>query len=378
MPAESRSELLQWFNSVLPESLLQCIGGELTRIEQCGSGIPYLFVLPKLFPQSPVAAAAPSKAKLPARQDYESCCNLKILQDVFAKNHVEPRCLEIDRMAKRNFQANLEFLQWFKHLCDVRGVQRDDIMDDERLSTPPTSTAAADAMMADPSPGLQRRTVSSGGHGSSNQLMKLSALSNPPSPGANGASSRRDAASSSAGVVRSIRPPNRIVIPAAPGLSPQPSSRSMGAASTSSIAYSATGGGIVRSSAPSVAVGGGEAVVGRTPNSSSRLVSPVRRSKSPVAAVSPFGSSVSRSLTPTAALRPTSRSGSSSRVGGNAASASSAAAAADQALLSSVDLERRFYYDKLRRIEDLIHHVTETSSQGTLATQIRSILYATS
>lgn len=359
MPAESRTELLQWFNSVLPDSLLQCIGGELTRIEQCGSGIPYLFVLPKLFPQSQAAVTAPSKAKLPARQEYESCCNLKILQDVFARNHVEPRCLELDRMAKRNFQANLEFLQWFKHLCDVRGVQPDSQLltagrGDSDIVTSGGDVPEAAAVGAPPR-----------------------VNSNPPSPGSG--APRKVPSASSVLTQSAIRPPGRIAIPAAAGQSPQPSSRSAGVASNASTGLT----GVVRNAASIAAAGPSGA-----PNSAWGRISPVRRSKSPVSMLSPYSSAagashaVGRSVTPTAINRPTSRSGSSSRLMSTASAtghaAASASASADQALLSTVDLERRFYYDKLRRIEDLIRQIPSSSSNAALASQVQAILYATS
>lgn len=78
---KSRSELLSWLNSTLSPQAAHAIGGSITQVEQCGSGVPYLFLLPQIFPGNTSAAAAPSKASfLPDRNmtpsSTSSCCRM--------------------------------------------------------------------------------------------------------------------------------------------------------------------------------------------------------------------------------------------------------------------------------------------------------------
>ena len=107
----SRTDLVSWVNSVVPECGIQ-------KVEQCCTGVPYIQLLPFLFPQ---VATVVHKAKIPARSEYECVMNLKLIQDVFSKNGIT-RNVDIEKISKGNYQANLEFLQFFKRFCDVRGV----------------------------------------------------------------------------------------------------------------------------------------------------------------------------------------------------------------------------------------------------------------
>lgn len=112
----SRSELIAWLNSVTaPEA-------KVSKVEQCCNAVPYLSLLPQLFPTTMhLNALALQKAKVPAKTEYECMHNFKVLQDVFTKNGVH-KGLEMERICKGNYQANLEFLQWFKKLCDGKGI----------------------------------------------------------------------------------------------------------------------------------------------------------------------------------------------------------------------------------------------------------------
>lgn len=356
---KSRGELLSWLNSVVPSGLHQSIGGEIVKVEQCGSGIPYLYIVPRLFPQSPSALAAPAKVKFPARQEYEASANLKLLQEVFTKNQVEPRSLDVDKLSKRNFQANLEFLQWFKRLCDTRG-----------LADP--SAVAPDGGAAPPSSGLVSAGAGSGGGAlvsasagvsrgppSANVARPLSAGGSPAgqSPG-----SRKPSGTVSAG-----RAPQRLflhsgaVVPAASGPT---SSRTAGGASSNGQS-----GGLVASR------GGSSTDLTRRPLSSPSA----QRSKSPVG---PNAASLLRSTRPTVTSALTTSSGrsttptrasASATVMRSSSSRAAAAAVADETL-SAVDRERRFYYDKLRRIEELVRQPAADGHD--LAAQIQKILMA--
>ena len=56
-----------------------------------------------------------------ASLSYEITQNYKILQQVFARCHVQKN-IDVDQLQRGTFQDNLEFLQWIKHYHDVNTV----------------------------------------------------------------------------------------------------------------------------------------------------------------------------------------------------------------------------------------------------------------
>ena len=137
----SRTELLEWLNSVLPEPAAAQL--QLRKVEGCKSGIPYAILLAEIYPNlrnviakrlkgasvgivSMIASGNPNDANYghqPANvSEYDSHHNMKMVQDILSKNHIS-RLVEVDRIAKGHFPSNLEFLQWFRKFSTDFGIQ---------------------------------------------------------------------------------------------------------------------------------------------------------------------------------------------------------------------------------------------------------------
>jgi hypothetical protein len=116
---ESWSELLEWVNSSMPvEAPNHNKTPAMRKVEECGHGVPYVLMLPSMLPiiHTPLLT---SRVKVPAKTDYEAVANLKIMQDALRRNGiVVPDVLANDqqKLIGRNFQANLQLLQWFRGL----------------------------------------------------------------------------------------------------------------------------------------------------------------------------------------------------------------------------------------------------------------------
>ncbi|KEG09007.1 microtubule-associated protein, RP/EB family, partial [Trypanosoma grayi] len=118
---DSRTELLAWLNDLLPHTTP---GGHtippIRKVELCGNGVPYVLILPSLLPvpYPPLM----SKAKIPAKHEFESVTNLKLFSDALQRNGIpRPDVLndEIDKLIKGAYQANLQLLQWFRGLYEA-------------------------------------------------------------------------------------------------------------------------------------------------------------------------------------------------------------------------------------------------------------------
>ncbi|CCW65112.1 unnamed protein product [Phytomonas sp. EM1] len=113
-----RTELLQWINTSLPCSTPN--KGTVTpikKVEQCGSGVPYVLLLPTMLPilYTPLI----TKAKVPAHHEFEAVINLKLIQEALHRNGIpKPDILteDLSKIINGNFQANLHLLQWFHGL----------------------------------------------------------------------------------------------------------------------------------------------------------------------------------------------------------------------------------------------------------------------
>lgn len=158
---QSRSELLEWLNSALP---VEAPNGKkvpiFNKVEQCGSGVPYVLLLPVMLPVSHPPLLS-SKVKVPAAHDFEAVSNLKMMQDALHRNGiVQPAVLvsEAQKLIKGNFQANLQLLQWFRGLytalqdCGIEGGQGRVILEphtpsdslDGTIAAPPVAVIRAD------------------------------------------------------------------------------------------------------------------------------------------------------------------------------------------------------------------------------------------
>jgi RP/EB family microtubule-associated protein len=111
----SRVECLAWLNRELAASPGYA-GGEVTKVEQCGSASAYLTLCKRIFPKHATIAA---RGKDKAATEYDRLHNWKLLQDVLYKAGLT-RIIEIEKLAKGTLQINLEFLQWFKRIFEAR------------------------------------------------------------------------------------------------------------------------------------------------------------------------------------------------------------------------------------------------------------------
>lgn len=119
---EARTELLNWLNAQLPDNV-----SPIRKVEDCGRGVPYVALLPYLFPSEAGRLASSSRVKLQAAHEFEAASNLKVLQDVLQKHNIgrPPSLEDPHKLIKGNFQANLALLQWFKGFVDAVKERRE-------------------------------------------------------------------------------------------------------------------------------------------------------------------------------------------------------------------------------------------------------------
>ncbi|KAI0902042.1 calponin homology domain-containing protein [Annulohypoxylon nitens] len=101
---ESRQELVQWLNSLLQLNM--------TKVEQCGTGAALCQVFDSIFLDVPM-----SRVKFNVNSEYAYIQNFKVLQNTFAKHHVD-KPIPVEALTKCKMQDNLEFLQWTKRFWD--------------------------------------------------------------------------------------------------------------------------------------------------------------------------------------------------------------------------------------------------------------------
>ncbi|KAG9205127.1 hypothetical protein G6514_009590 [Epicoccum nigrum] len=101
---ESRQELVAWLNNLLQLNI--------TKVEQCGTGAALCQVFDSIFYDVPMA-----RVKFNANTEYAYLQNFKILQNTFAKHHVD-KPIRVESLVKCKMQDNLEFLQFVKQYWD--------------------------------------------------------------------------------------------------------------------------------------------------------------------------------------------------------------------------------------------------------------------
>lgn len=126
---ESRSDLLQWVNHSLPP---YGPNGQhvpvVTKVEQCGNGLPYVLMLTNMLPIPYLPLQNPTRVKVPAAHEFDAVCNLKLFQEALRRNGITPPfelANNSEKLIKGNFQTNLALLQWFRGLhnaLDARGI----------------------------------------------------------------------------------------------------------------------------------------------------------------------------------------------------------------------------------------------------------------
>jgi len=84
------------------------------KIEDCSSGVVYCQIVDSVHP----GAVAMGKVKISARTEVDFIHNFKILQTAFSKKKID-RFIDVDKLSKRSFQYNMEFLQFMKCYWDM-------------------------------------------------------------------------------------------------------------------------------------------------------------------------------------------------------------------------------------------------------------------
>lgn len=109
----SRTDLLTWVN--------QSLQLNLTKVEQCASGVVYCQIIDLCHPGS----IAMKKLNWNAKMDHEFIPNFKVLQAAFDKNNIQ-RHIDVDKLIRQKYQDNLEFLQFMKCYWEREGCQNID------------------------------------------------------------------------------------------------------------------------------------------------------------------------------------------------------------------------------------------------------------
>jgi hypothetical protein len=84
------------------------------QVEDLASGSIYCAILNSIHPGS----VPMSKVKVGARTEVDFIHNFKLLQTGFTKKKID-RYVEVDKLIKRSFQYNMEFLQFMKCYWDL-------------------------------------------------------------------------------------------------------------------------------------------------------------------------------------------------------------------------------------------------------------------
>ncbi|KAJ1639107.1 calponin homology domain-containing protein [Pavlovales sp. CCMP2436] len=101
-----RKEIVAWIQGKFSPSL--------QRVEDLCTGTVYCQIIDSIYPNT----VPLNKVKFQAKTETEFIHNFKVLQAAFAKNKLD-RHIDVEKLCKRNFQMNLEFIQWMKILHDT-------------------------------------------------------------------------------------------------------------------------------------------------------------------------------------------------------------------------------------------------------------------
>ena len=101
-----RKELIGWVQ--------QYFQPNFSKVEDCASGVVYCQIIDSIYP----GAVPMSKVKMGAKTEVDFIHNFKILQTAFSKKRID-RAIEIDKLSKKSFQTNMEFLQFMKCYWDM-------------------------------------------------------------------------------------------------------------------------------------------------------------------------------------------------------------------------------------------------------------------
>ncbi|KAG8463859.1 hypothetical protein KFE25_000027 [Diacronema lutheri] len=101
-----RKEIVAWIQGKYQPNL--------QRVEDLCTGAVYCQIIDSIYPNS----VQLGKVKFQAKTETDFIHNFKVLQAAFVKNKLD-RHIDVEKLCKRNFQMNLEFIQWMKILHDT-------------------------------------------------------------------------------------------------------------------------------------------------------------------------------------------------------------------------------------------------------------------
>jgi len=101
-----RKELIAWIQANFQPSF--------GKIEDLANGVVYCQIVDSIYP----GTVPMSKVKMQARTEVDSIHNFKILQTSFSKKKID-RFIDVDKLSKRSFQTNMEFVQFMKCYWDM-------------------------------------------------------------------------------------------------------------------------------------------------------------------------------------------------------------------------------------------------------------------
>lgn len=101
-----RKELINWIRSYFDPGF--------SKIEDLASGVVYCQIVDNIYP----GVVPMGKVKTSAKTEVDFIHNFKILQTAFGKKKID-RFIEVDKLTKRSFQYNMEFLQFMKCYWDM-------------------------------------------------------------------------------------------------------------------------------------------------------------------------------------------------------------------------------------------------------------------
>lgn len=112
-----RKELTAWIQANFQASFL--------KIEDLASGVVYCQIVDSIYPEVKVMSRVKREAKL----EVDFIHNFKELQKAFSKKKID-RYIDVDKLSKRSFQTNMEFLQFMKCYWDMHAPGGDISMHD--------------------------------------------------------------------------------------------------------------------------------------------------------------------------------------------------------------------------------------------------------
>jgi len=105
-----RKELTAWIQ--------QYFDPRFQKVEELGSGVVYCQILNSIYP----GIVPMAKVKAQARTEVDFLHNFRLLQGGFNKKKID-RFIEVDKLTKKSFQFNMEFLQFFKTYWDMHAPE---------------------------------------------------------------------------------------------------------------------------------------------------------------------------------------------------------------------------------------------------------------